>query len=72
MQIKFGESLIAMLKMLALLRNRADLIGQTYPLFENDEFYYIFSNTLQELILYSRGEEANFFESQTLADYVLE
>lgn len=72
--LSHGESMISLLKLLSTLRNRYpfEIRNGKYPLFKDDEFWFLYSNAMKELVIHSPDSPAIEFEkNQELAKYVL-
>lgn len=66
--------MIAMLKMLALLRDRfkLDSSKKGKPFFTNEEFWILYSDTMKELAIADEDPSLEVYLNKDLAEYVLE
>lgn len=72
--MKYGESMIAMLKLLATLGNKfvSQLGKGRCPYFGNLDFWSSYSDAMRQLATLKLNSAAEFEESRQLAEYVLE
>lgn len=67
------ESMVELLKILAILRTHSRVTIGGYPFFRGDEFYALFSNAMKELIIISpKNIQFEFEVNRAFAEYLLE